>query len=155
MVETQSAVGIYFGDKNCYNISYLLDSAFDRHKSQATEPWPAFVTEIKRAWVRRADAGENLPLNQLVSKSDSEYLVRGITDWISKWKNNGWLYCKRQPVAKAPLFKLIELYIGRLERGKKVVVKFWMVPRAQNKEANCLAKMALMKHSTRQRTLGD
>ncbi len=37
--------------------------------------------------------------------TDSEYLRRGITEWIHGWKKNGWMTKNRQPVKNADLWQ--------------------------------------------------
>jgi ribonuclease HI len=83
-----------------------------------------------------------MPLRTFIIKTDSEYLVRGITEWLPKWKKAGWKTCKGVTVANANLFKLVEAGITVLERI--VEVKLWLVPKENNKEAEFLAKAALM-----------
>lgn len=36
--------------------------------------------------------------------TDSEYLRKGITQWIAKWKRNGWKTAGKQPVKNADLW---------------------------------------------------
>ncbi|CAJ2501898.1 Uu.00g047510.m01.CDS01 [Anthostomella pinea] len=61
------------------------------------------------------------PVQHVVVKSDSSYLVEGMTSWVEKWATNGWLTAKRTEVA----------------------VDWWLVPRAQNREADLLANEGL------------
>ncbi|KAJ5683096.1 hypothetical protein N7462_006261 [Penicillium macrosclerotiorum] len=81
------------------------------------------------------------PLHTLIIKSDSEYMVKGITEWLSKWKENGWKNCKGQPVANMDLWLLIESALKQLELA--MVVRFWLVSRDLNRFANHLAMSIL------------
>ncbi|PYH64364.1 ribonuclease H-like protein [Aspergillus vadensis CBS 113365] len=58
-------------------------------------------------------------------------LVRGMTEWIFKWKANGWTTAKGLP-----------RYVKVLE-DEQVIVQFWHVPREYNQEADKLATPAL------------
>ena len=40
--------------------------------------------------------------------SDSTYVINGITDWIKKWKVNGWQSKRKQPVANGDLWKRLD-----------------------------------------------
>lgn len=40
--------------------------------------------------------------------TDSEYLRKGITEWITKWKANGWKTAAREPVKNADLWKQLD-----------------------------------------------
>jgi ribonuclease HI len=45
--------------------------------------------------------------------TDSEYVRRGITEWISRWKRNGWRTSDRKPVKNSDLWvRLDELSAG-------------------------------------------
>lgn len=39
---------------------------------------------------------------------DSEYVRRGITEWIIKWKKNGWRTVSKQPVKNVDLWKRLD-----------------------------------------------
>jgi ribonuclease HI len=45
--------------------------------------------------------------------TDSNYLRGGITQWIKKWKVNGWRTSDRKPVANEELWKRLELATER------------------------------------------
>lgn len=40
--------------------------------------------------------------------TDSQYVRRGITEWIVQWKRRGWLTAGRKPVANADLWQQLE-----------------------------------------------
>lgn len=40
--------------------------------------------------------------------TDSEYLRKGITEWINKWKANGWKTASKEPVKNADLWRLLD-----------------------------------------------
>ncbi|HUN23968.1 MAG TPA: ribonuclease HI [Anaerolineales bacterium] len=42
---------------------------------------------------------------RVVLYTDSQYMQRGITEWIHKWRKNGWLTAKKEPVANADLWR--------------------------------------------------
>jgi ribonuclease HI len=39
---------------------------------------------------------------------DSQYVRRGITEWIKKWKSNGWKTADRKPVKNADLWRELD-----------------------------------------------
>ncbi|MFA5984551.1 MAG: ribonuclease HI [Methylococcaceae bacterium] len=39
---------------------------------------------------------------------DSSYVIKGITEWIEKWKRAGWLTSNRQPVKNVELWRQLE-----------------------------------------------
>jgi ribonuclease HI len=40
--------------------------------------------------------------------TDSQYLRNGMTDWLPKWKRNGWRTSDRKPVKNADLWKQLD-----------------------------------------------
>jgi len=40
--------------------------------------------------------------------TDSQYVRKGITEWIEKWKQNGWKTADRKPVKNADLWKKLD-----------------------------------------------
>lgn len=40
--------------------------------------------------------------------TDSEYLRRGITEWLKNWKRNGWRTAANQPVKNADLWQALD-----------------------------------------------
>lgn len=45
--------------------------------------------------------------------TDSEYLRRGITEWLANWKRNGWRTAARQPVKNADLWQALDQAASR------------------------------------------
>jgi ribonuclease HI len=43
--------------------------------------------------------------------TDSQYLKQGITEWIGKWKRNGWRTADRKPVKNVDLWQALEAEI--------------------------------------------
>ncbi len=45
--------------------------------------------------------------------TDSQYVRRGVTEWLAQWKRRGWLTASRQPVANADLWRELEAAASR------------------------------------------
>lgn len=45
--------------------------------------------------------------------TDSEYVMRGIQEWMPGWKKRGWKTSARQPVKNADLWQLLDEQVGR------------------------------------------
>ncbi|KAF2134351.1 ribonuclease H-like protein [Dothidotthia symphoricarpi CBS 119687] len=78
---------------------------------------------------------------RLVIATDSSYVVDGSTEWIKKWKRNGWQTSTHKPVKNQDLWKEL---VKALERWSEagVAVLFWLIPRKLNTVADRLAKEA-------------
>jgi len=45
--------------------------------------------------------------------TDSQYVRKGITEWISNWKKNGWKTANRQPVKNADLWQRLDAIVHK------------------------------------------
>lgn len=45
---------------------------------------------------------------QVVVTTDSEYVRKGITEWLAGWKRNGWRTASKQPVKNADLWQRLD-----------------------------------------------
>ncbi|KAJ5747222.1 uncharacterized protein N7511_008918 [Penicillium nucicola] len=141
-----SSFGLYYGLHNLHNVSHAISGK--THTNQ-TAILTACLRALRNATfimderLKMASSRKDLaPLRTFIIKTDSEYLVRGITEWLPKWKEAGWKTCKGVTIANADLFQLVEAGIVVLERV--VEVKFWLVPKENNQEAESLAKWAIV-----------
>jgi len=47
--------------------------------------------------------------------TDSEYLRKGITEWLAGWKRRGWKTASRQPVKNADLWQTLDQLVAKHE----------------------------------------
>jgi ribonuclease HI len=141
----RSSIGVFFGRQNKKNLSIELDG--EKHTAQTAE-LKACLEGLTRTFVLHTNWQIEPPKNEachplhtLVVKSDSEYVVKGATEWLPKWKENGWKKSSGQPVANAELWRIIDAILKQLEYDIKV--QFWLVPREMNQIATGMAKAAL------------
>jgi ribonuclease HI len=45
--------------------------------------------------------------------TDSQYMKQGITEWIHKWKRNGWMTVSKKPVVNQDLWRDLEEQVNR------------------------------------------
>ncbi|MCB9460166.1 MAG: ribonuclease HI [Anaerolineaceae bacterium] len=72
--------------------------------------------------------------------TDSQYVTRGVNEWLSAWIERGWLTTNKNPVANRNLWEQMN---GLLAQHHVTVM--W-VPREQNIEADGLAQEARLNH---------
>ncbi|SVB13412.1 uncharacterized protein METZ01_LOCUS166266 [marine metagenome] len=80
---------------------------------------------------------------EVVLTSDSQYLVKGMTQWIKGWAKKGWITASKQPVKN----KAIWLELDQLNKIHKISWK-WVrghQGHAENERCDVLANMALDK----------
>jgi len=73
--------------------------------------------------------------------TDSTYLRDGITQWIKRWKKNGWRTADRKPVKNVDLWQRLETAIGRHH-----VTWHWVRGHAghpENERADALARRGI------------
>lgn len=73
--------------------------------------------------------------------TDSQYLRKGMTEWLDGWKKKGWINSKREPVKNADLWKALD------ELSKKHKINWhWVKGHAghpENELADALANQAI------------
>jgi ribonuclease HI len=47
--------------------------------------------------------------------TDSQYLMKGITEWLKNWKKRGWLTSEKKPVKNVDLWKRLDEVASRHE----------------------------------------
>jgi ribonuclease HI len=73
--------------------------------------------------------------------TDSQYVVRGMTEWIHSWKRKGWKTASKQPVKNRDLWERLETLANRHE-----VRWEWVRGHAghpENEEVDAMAKEAI------------
>ena len=73
--------------------------------------------------------------------TDSQYLKLGITEWMRKWKRNGWKTADGKPVKNKDLWETLDAAVAG-----RVVVWDWVKGHAghpQNERADALARAGL------------
>lgn len=73
--------------------------------------------------------------------TDSEYLRKGITEWVVKWQKNGWRTADKKPVKNADLWQELLAAVARHQ-----VQWHWVkghAGHAENERADALANQAI------------
>ncbi len=81
------------------------------------------------------------PGSHVVLTTDSQYVQKGITQWIKNWKRNGWKNAAKEPVKNADLWKILD------ELNRKHVIEWrWVRGHAghrENERCDELARKAI------------
>ncbi|KAH8807928.1 ribonuclease H-like domain-containing protein [Xylogone sp. PMI_703] len=134
-----AATGVFVGNESEYNDSLIL--RVPRPTNQVAE-LSAGIRGLEQALAIRNEGIHDWPLGQVVIKADSEYLVKGMTDWVFKWEKNGFRTARGTLVTNAPLFMRLQELVAKLN-SLGVEVLFWHVLRSRNEQADFWANMAL------------
>jgi ribonuclease HI len=141
--DAKAAIGVYFGETSSFNRSLLLRQVPTTNQIAELSAGIVALEQAMEILRTRALGGESL--QKVVIKADSEYLVKGMTEWVFKWEVNGYRNAKRDPVKNSALFKKLHRLVEDLN-ASNVEVLFWHVPREMNKEADRLANQAFSSH---------
>jgi ribonuclease HI len=73
--------------------------------------------------------------------TDSQYLRKGMTEWLKNWKKNNWRTASKQPVKNKDLWEALDLAVQEHE-----VHWHWIKGHSghiENERADCLAREAI------------
>lgn len=73
--------------------------------------------------------------------TDSQYVKRGVTEWMSRWKRNGWRTADRKPVKNQDLWERLDEALSRHELTWKWVKGH--AGHAENERADQLANRGI------------
>jgi ribonuclease HI len=76
----------------------------------------AVIESLRALKAANADPQRALPRNALIC-TDSQYVQKGITDWIHKWKKNAWRTSNKKPVKNQDLWSELDSLAGELTLG--------------------------------------
>ena len=69
--------------------------------------------------------------------TDSEYVKRGITEWIQGWKRNGWKTSAKKPVKNQELWMMLDDLVNSMN-----VSWFWVKAHANDPNNNLVDELA-------------
>jgi len=128
----QAGYGVVFAPLEWYSpISGRLEQDGNPQTSNRAELRAVLASLTLRYW-----AGEGF--SRIILACDSEYVVKGVSEWILKWRKNGWKTTTGSPVANQDLWKKLEEKLREMEK-RGMLVQFWKIPREWN-EADKYAK---------------
>ena len=73
--------------------------------------------------------------------TDSQYLKKGVCEWLAGWKTRGWMNAKREPVKNVDLWKALDQLAAQHD-----IVWHWVKAHSghfENEQADALANQAI------------
>jgi ribonuclease HI len=136
----RAAYGVYFNIDSKFNRAGLLDEGpMTNQRAEITAAIEA--CKLCHQLLNTPDLLQEI--EQIVIKSDSAYLVNSMVTHVEKWRLNNDTSSRGRPVVNGDMLRNLDAWLVWLEEEKGVDVRFWHVPRAQNKQADKLANAAL------------
>ncbi|KAI6007901.1 ribonuclease H-like protein [Pisolithus marmoratus] len=77
---------------------------------------------------------------EIIVTTDSEYVVKGMTEWLPTWKENNMRKANGQRPSNIDLFLSLDAEVNSREREHDCKIKFWHIDREFNTIADELAK---------------
>lgn len=81
--------------------------------------------------------------------TDSQYVRKGITEWMTGWKRNGWKTAARKPVKNEDLWRTLDEEVARHEVKWHWVKGHSGVP--DNERADALANLGIEKAAAKRK----
>jgi ribonuclease HI len=103
-----AGVGVYHEPGSTLNLSCALPPIFGTPTNQKAELYAAIQavkTGIRSLIANHPDMIKPVTLE---IRLDSEYVRKGATEWMHKWKKNGWLTSTKKPVQNKELWMLLD-----------------------------------------------
>src|SRR3989344_5865379 len=94
----RGGIGVFFKVDDQRNVSRMIDDITTNNQAVLS----AAITALEYCIVCSRDLS---PQEVVELRSDSEYLVKGVTEWIDNWKQRGWQTSQRTPVLNVDLWK--------------------------------------------------
>ncbi|KAJ6619995.1 ribonuclease H-like domain-containing protein [Mycena sp. CBHHK59/15] len=130
----RAGVGIFFGPNSPHNVSEAISGPQTNQRAEIL----AATKALRKASNLLEDV---ISVSKIVLLCDSKYVVGAMTEWVFAWKENGWKNAKGGQVENKADFQELDAAIEKLEEDG-LDVKFWLVGRENNAQADQLAKAA-------------
>ncbi|QDS71987.1 hypothetical protein FKW77_001542 [Venturia effusa] len=150
----RAGVGIAWGNRPSMQYSLPLTDVEDpgqKRSNQRAELYAALralvlysdncKADLRREALEASSRHADLKTSsEWIIASDSEYLVKGMTEWLPKWKNQGMRLNNGSVPANLDLFVAIDEQMVELEERFPCVIGFWHIRREFNTLADELAR---------------
>ncbi|KAF2662515.1 ribonuclease H-like protein [Lophiostoma macrostomum CBS 122681] len=145
--EAKAGIGIAYGIDTDSTLSLSITDAEDDFpvRSNQRAELCAAITGLKtlasiyvsKGAKRTSEANSK----GLIVATDSEYVVKGMTEWLPAWKANNWRTSKGKTPVNLDLFVKLDELMTKYE-AKGAAIGLWHIPREENRIADRLAKLA-------------
>ncbi|EEA19360.1 conserved hypothetical protein [Talaromyces marneffei ATCC 18224] len=121
----KAAIGVYLAPESKHNETRLLqdlDNPPTSHRAELEAGIQALITIMNIIVVKGVEGAK---LRMVIIKSDSAYLLQGVTHWVLQWKRHGVLDKRGEVIENAIRFMVLEELRRALEEVFHVSVLFW------------------------------
>jgi ribonuclease HI len=135
----RASYGVYFGPSSPHNAYGILSSSTPQTSTRAEIEALSHALEI----ICRITDGD-YALSRIKIATDSSFLVNAMSRWIEGWIEDGGVGSNGKQVAHYQVLKRLHEKLDYMEYSDDGgrYVKFWLVGREMNRDADALANMA-------------
>ncbi|KAH5365292.1 hypothetical protein HBI68_181080 [Parastagonospora nodorum] len=145
----RAGAGVAYGNNDVSQLSIPItddEDHFPLRSNQRAELYAArlglaFLAEAAHINTQEASGKPKNKLADWIIATDSEYVVKGMTEWLPKWKKNNWCTARGTKPLNLDLFLALDSEMKKHE-ANNTRIGLWWVPREFNKVADGLAKKA-------------
>jgi len=130
--DARAGCGVVVDSLSPNGVSFRMDPKYHPATSNRAEMLAVIVALTMRVW-----KGEGF--GRIVIATDSEYVVRGICEWVFVWKHRNWTTRQGKPVSNKDLWERLIKEVERWER-EGIRVLFYLVERRFNTRADQCAR---------------
>lgn len=149
----RASVGVYGTPSSWYNQGFVLPWNMPQTNQSAEIHSAIAALDVASAILKNRWDDDYCPEPVIASSKrvfsvvllvmDSKYVVQAMTEWIRKWRVNGFRNARGAPVVNKEALQTLDEKVRRLFEDYRVIVRFWHVPRIHNFGADELARRAL------------
>ncbi|KAF1939827.1 ribonuclease H-like protein [Clathrospora elynae] len=147
--EAKAGVGVAYGNDAASQLSISITDLADDFPVRSNQRAELYAAIVGLEFLAEADEINSheqtgKPKDQAeawIIATDSEYVVKGMTEWLPKWRRNNWCTSKGTKPVNLDLFLALDVLMTKHE-ARNFKVGFWRIPREHNELADRLAKAA-------------
>ncbi|KAF1975435.1 ribonuclease H-like protein [Bimuria novae-zelandiae CBS 107.79] len=140
--DARAGVGVAYGNDDGSQLSEPITDMIDTFPLRSNQRAELCAAKLGIELLAKAHAQEPKSETEAwIIATDSEYVVKGMTEWLPTWKRKDWRTSKGTKPANLDLFLALDRVVTTHE-AKNVTIGFWHIPREHNKLADRLAKAA-------------
>ena len=138
----KAGVGVAYGNDDSSQMSEPITDTVDNFPLRSNQRAELCAAKSGLEFFAEAHDKDSTSEDEAwIIATDSEYVVKGMTEWLPKWKRNDWRTTKGSKPANLDMFLALDSTLTKHE-AENVKIGFWHIPREHNKEADRLAKAA-------------
>ena len=101
--KARAGIGVYWGSGDGRNVSEPLAGRPTNNRAEI------------HAAIRAITQCKEQGIEEVIIKTDSQFLIKSVTQWIHKWRENGWSLSNGQPVINKDDFKELDKVLGGID----------------------------------------